>query len=288
MKINGEVFASAALLIVTALNAMIAFWGYNKAKDISKLHEKAKNQCSDITELREELYNLHVRSIERRLSELLRESPGIELKGTKSDKVKNEFEGALKSLTSLEKDISVDKRSKIGFLIEGFLCIIRIDYDNAIIKLNQYDQETPEKYWLLGAAYLRLKKPDLAEAALAKGRESIRNFGSNYILAKLMVTKALIFAYKKDYELALRLYKQALEYDPSYYLVHYNCACVYSILGRYDEAIDSLCKFAKYHDADVIEEIDSDTDHDFDNLLKHFGDNWRSELRHRVALCSEG
>lgn len=190
-KSNSKAFAAVAAIIVTALNAMIGYWGFNSAKEISSIKEEAEKKYRAISQVTEDIYYFQAKSLEREVIDLLKEIPGMEFTGAKANKVKSEIERAYKSIDILEANIPVDKRLKVRFLAEGFLSFVRSDYENAVIKLNQYDQETPEKYLLLGQAYRKLKKIDRAEDVLAKVSILTKMKRANTILAKSLNTSVV-------------------------------------------------------------------------------------------------
>jgi tetratricopeptide (TPR) repeat protein len=300
-KGNGKAITTAVAVLVTALNAIVGYWGFSNAKDIaslvkeaeakleriSSLAKEAETKFRAISQVTEDVYYFQAKSLEREVMDLLKDLPGIELTGPKSEKVKSEIRRSHKSMETLELTLPVEKRSKAKFLAEGFLCFIKKDYEGAVDKLKEYDQETPEKYLLLGQAYRKLKKLDRAEDVLNKVGELTKTNRANTILAKSLNTRANLASDKGNYDEALLFYKQALQYDPNLYGIHYNCAAVNCLKGRYEDALISLCSFAKYHDGDVIAQVELDSDHDFDSLKKFLGDNWKNKLRQRLSYCND-
>jgi tetratricopeptide (TPR) repeat protein len=286
-KISSKTITAAAAIIVTALNAMIGYWGFSSAKEISTIKEDAEKKYRAISQVTEDIYYFQAKNLEREIDDLLKEIPGMEFTGAKADQVKSEVERAYKSIDTLEANIPADKRLTVRFLAEGFLCFIRADYENAVSKLNQYDRETPEKYLLLGQAYRKLKKVDRAEDVLAKVVILSKMNRADTIMAKSLETRGNLASDRGDQEGALMLYKKALQYDPGLYAIHYNSAAVYTLLDRYNDALKSLCSFSKYHDGDTVVEIESDPDGDFKKLMNYLGDDWKVKLRKQLVSCSK-
>jgi tetratricopeptide (TPR) repeat protein len=273
--------------VVTALNALIGYWGFNSAKEISAIHEKAKNEYKGIKQVMEDSYYYQSRDLEREIVDLVKDLPSIELRGAKTEKTKKEVERIFKSLCSLQETISPEKQTKVCFLAEGFLCFFNGNYDGAIAKINQYNEEIPEKYLLLAQLYRKLRNKERAQDALARVAALTRVSCASIIRGKALNTQANLESDFGNHEEAIQLYKKALKHDPGFYVIHYNCAAVYSLLRRYDDSIKSLCQFNELHDGDIIREIETDPDNDFSNLIRHLGDNWERKLRDRLSSCPD-
>lgn len=276
---------AAIALLITAINGFVGYLGWSSAKDIKDIAEQAKEKQQIIDNLVEGSYFLYARAVEREITELVSELPGIELMGARTRDIKEAVRKAKDNLTTLEKNIKSENQLPTRHLIDGFVALDSKNCVGAIQSLNLYSKEAPVKYHLLGIAYTRCDKLDQADEAYFKVIEISPFRPTDRLKAKAFNNLANNDIRRKKYGEALSRYNAALKIDPATYGVHYNKAAAFSLTGRYPDALLSLCEYAKYHDGPVADEIDTDADF---NALKDFlakNGDWRATLRKGLAQC---
>lgn len=276
---------AAAALLITAINGFVGYVGWNSAKDIREVAEQAKEKQKGIDQILEGSYFLYARAVEREVTELVAELPGVELMGTRTRDIKDAIRKARDNLTILETFIKSENRLPTRHLVDGFIALDSKNCAGAIQSLNLYSKEAPVKYHLLGIAHTNCGNLDQADAAFAKVLEISPFKPTDRLKAKAVNNLANNDVRRKKYADALSRYDHALKIDPATYGVHYNKAAVFSLSGRYSEALQSLCEFARNHDGSVADEMDTDRDFDaFKGFLAKDGD-WRSVLGKRLEKC---
>lgn len=278
-------WSTAAALLVTAINGGIAFYGWNSAKDIQEYDEAAKNKLSAIQQVVERGYILYARGLEREFTELIANNPGTELTGVAVEQLRSSIEEDSKSLETLEKEIPQDKRLPIKFLMDGFLVYLQGDCHKAISSLSQYSKETPVKYLLLASANQRCGNTQQAIALNNKVKDLPMTRPSVRIKAKAVSNNGNSSIRNGQFNEAISYFKSALQIDPTLYGVNYNLAIAYTKLGKQEDAIKALCRYKTVHDGNVIEEVESDPDNDFQQLISSLGTDWKKKLEDKLNAC---
>lgn len=279
-------WATAAAVLVTAINGGIAFYGWTSAESIKKHETDAATKLAAIQQVLERGYILYARASEREFVDLVANNPGLELTGPAADYAKASVREDRDSLEILENEISQQKHKPTRYLMEAYLALARGDCKDAIINLEQrYPKETPVRYLLLATAYQRCGNVQKSIEQNNKVRELPITRPSERIKAKALNNNGNAFVLNGRLQEAIDYYQAALKADPSLYGVNYNLAAAYSRLGRQEEAMKRLCLYARSHDGNVINEVESDPDKDFDNLRQALGSSWKTRLTARLDSC---
>ncbi len=279
-------FAAAAALIVTAINGLIAYYGWSKADDIAKVADSVKSKAAVIRKITDSSYFLYTRQMERELLELMVDLPGLELTGKRTQDIKAQIRQGVENLESLENEVPTEKRTTARFLLRGFLALDAKDCRGAIQNLQQYNSEVPIKYLLLGSAHRKCKEFDEALEMNQKVQELSLYRPTDRIVAKSLNNQGNTALMKGDMPLAIQYFEKALKRDPSLYGVHYNIAAAYARISMFKKAIKHLCKYRLSHDGDVLTEIETDPDDDFRLLMDQLGGRWEQKLMTHFQRCT--
>jgi tetratricopeptide (TPR) repeat protein len=137
---------------------------------------------------------------------------------------------------------------------------IRKEFETEISRLQELLKDNPENFELnfqLGNLYFR--KGDQRQA-MQQYKKAIQ---LNPKFVPAINNLALITAANKEYDKALTLFSDVLNYYPDDAETHYNIACMYSRLDRVDESIEWLKKAIDkgYSNWEIIK-----TDGDLENI----------------------
>jgi tetratricopeptide (TPR) repeat protein len=278
-------WAGLAVLIVTAINGLIAFYGWNEAKSIGEHEASAKAKLDAIQQVVERGYILYARASERDFIELVANSPGIELTGRSADLAKASIREDKVSLDILEREISQERRQPVRFLMEGYLQIIDGHCKEAIAALEHYPKEIPIKYLLLATAQKRCGNPQKSIELNNRVRDLPFTKPNDRIKAKALNNNGNTMSNSGNYDDARSYYEAALKADPSLYGVNYNLAALHSRMGKQDDAVQRLCAYSGWHDGNVIDEVESDPENAFVKLRESLGSSWKDKLTARLSSC---
>lgn len=285
---SNKVFTAFALLI-TAGNAFVAYHGWSSAKEIMEVAAQAKETAAQVKEKQKEIdqilegsYFLYVRAVEREITELFTEIPGFELSVPRTKEIKDAIRKVKDNLNKLETSIKSENQLPTRHLIDGFIFLDEKNCEGAIQSLNLYSKEISVKYHLLGIAHVKCDHLDRSDAAYEKELELSPSYR---LRAKVMNNLGNNESRRNKLPAALSRYEQALKIDPAAFGVYYNKAAVFSRMGRYSEALKSLCKY----DNQYIGSISTDVDHDKDfDALKNFlakDGSWATALASYLSKC---
>lgn len=273
------VFAAAVTLVISALNGFVAFHGWSSAKDIREVAEQSKDKQKAIDQVLEGSYFLYARAVEREVSELVAELPGIDLTGSHTQEIKDAIRKVRDNLALLEQQVKSENRLPTRHLVEGFIALDSKNCTSAIQSLNAYAKESPVKYHLLGIAYTKCGQLDQADGAYRKVLEISPFRPTDRLKAKAVSNLGNNDVRRKDFQSALGQYDRALRIDPATYGVYFNKAAALSLSGRYPEAMKALCEYGKRHDAPVVKEMESERDLDgLKAFLGKEGGDWKTRL----------
>jgi tetratricopeptide (TPR) repeat protein len=286
-KTGSPAWAVAAALVVTAINGAIAFVGWTSAESIRKQEEGAARKLAAIEKVLERGYVLYSRAAEREFVELVAGSPGLELTGPAAAYARESVREDRDGLALLEKEIADPSRhTTTRRLMEGYLALSEGDCKAAIAHLEKHGRRAPIRNYLLSAAHQRCGDRQKAIELNNEVRNMPATRPSDRIRAKAIHNNGHALMLDDRPDEAIGYFQDALKADPTLYGVYYNLAGAQSALGHHEDAIRSLCRYARSHDAAVVDEVESDPDKLFLGLRKRLGPEWKRKLESRLAGCT--
>lgn len=292
--------------LLTLLNAGVGYWGFSNAREISqfreegqkssanaqKSSEQAQKSSEAIIKIERLTYGYALKEIERDTIRIVRELPGLEFADPRSKALKDELRSDLHNADELRQDlpestVASATESSTRFLAMAILKFDDRDFQGCISDLVKVTEPTPEKFYIMGSAYLRLNDERRARLMYQKMRELVR-IKSDPFVAMSDVGEGAVLMQQQHYVDAIAYFKAASSADPQSFRPYYELAAAYYRMRQYKEAIAALCQFNKLANADVFREIETDPDNDFDNILHYLGgsrDQRRGNLESRLAYC---
>ncbi|MFZ5834905.1 MAG: tetratricopeptide repeat protein [Pseudomonadota bacterium] len=284
---NADFWMVAAGLIVTAINGAIAFYGWSSAKSIGEYEATAQSKLKSIQLVAERGYVLYAKAAEREFIDLVASSPGIEFTGVAANSAKESVREYKRTLDILEKEIAAENLQPTQHLMEGYLNIVDGDCKSAIRNLEMYSKDISIKYLLLSTAHMRCGNINKSIELNNKVRDLPVTKPSDRIKAKALNNNGNAMVKMGQLDDAITYYLDALSADPSLYTVRYNLSAAYSKQMNQQEALRWLCKYEASSDANVINEVESDPDNEFVELIKYLGSNWKTKLAKQLIDCDK-
>jgi tetratricopeptide (TPR) repeat protein len=216
-------------------------------------------------------HNQMLKTIEDKLVRLVDQVHAIHFDDPESKQLRERMQAELKQLDLLEAHEVNHTPSEIRVLAQSLLQYHENNLDYVIFHLPTQKVLRPLGLYILVGAYARRGRFEEAvkavEALQAIGSVS----GDKRIKAMGLLTRAYVETRKDNpnYREAKNYYDQALSVDDSFWLAHYNRACLASRLSEFKLAIDDISLFkrkSKFSSQEVERLLKDDPDKDFEPL----------------------
>jgi adenylate cyclase len=151
---------------------------------------------------------------------------------------------------AFERAIALESGLFEAHYFYGFCCRDTGDFENAAVHFERAAEVQPRNYQpltLLSEIYLVLGHPDQSAAAARRAISCIeKEFGRDPEVAEVLGMGAATLVYLGENARAEKWANRAVLLDPESYTVRYNAACTYAVIGKLDQAQESL-EFAFSH-----------------------------------------
>lgn len=211
------------------------------------------------------------------------------------------LEDVQRDIGRLESDLPEAERTNSGFLVKALFNMREGDYKDALENLKMVKGDTVSKYRLLQVGYARTGD---TKKALSYGALAIKNAPNPLPRLRLYQLITMILDAKAAKLGPEDLTRKLIEVRTGFeklvedtkiipvpndvaQSIFYNFAALNSLLGDCNSVISQLKSAVKAGIKNVIEEIESDPDNDFDNFkrcLRNSKPDWREELRQRLKV----
>jgi adenylate cyclase len=154
------------------------------------------------------------------------------------------------AMEAFERAIGLESDLYEAHYFYGFCCRDTGDFKNAAVHFERAAELQPRNYQpltLLSEIHLVLGHPDRSAAAARQAISCIeKEFGRDPEVAEVLGMGAATMVYLGENARAEKWVNRAVLLDPESYSVRYNAACTYAVLGKLDQAQESL-EFAFSH-----------------------------------------